>query len=170
MVTKRWCHGVVGATVASVVFGVLDGRAGGVDGVRTAGGGVIAVVAASATRRSGVIAALLLRAGGGVLLRGLAPELLDDFCMLQQLNAATQNKSRLWACVLSLSKQHRWHESYALQALINALISTTDEYRRQILQLKLAWCKTLGSFLVNNFHIDEAISGKLRHPLPFLKQ
>jgi hypothetical protein len=59
----------------------LDGRAGGVDGVRTAGGGVIAVVAASATRRSGVIAALLLRAGGGVLLRGLAPALLDDFCM-----------------------------------------------------------------------------------------
>jgi len=70
LVTKRSCHGVVGAAVASsVVLGVFDGRAGGVDGVRTAGGGVIAVVAASATRRSGVIAALLLRAGGGVLLR-----------------------------------------------------------------------------------------------------
>ena len=71
--------------------------------MRTAGGGVIAVVAASATRRSGVIAALPLRAGGGVLLRGLAPALLDDFCMLQQLNAATKNKSCLYACELSLS-------------------------------------------------------------------
>jgi hypothetical protein len=126
LVAKRWCHGVVGTTVASVVFGVLEGRAGGVDGVRTAGGGVIAVVAASATRRSGVIAALPLRAGGGVLLRGLAPALLDDFCMLQ-LNAATQNKSCLWACELSLSKQHCWHESYALQALINAIITAADE-------------------------------------------
>ena len=131
MVTKRWCHGVVGATVASV-FGVLEGRGGGVDGARVTGGGVMAGVAASATRRSGVIAgvassaprrsgviaALLLRAGGGVLLRGLAPALLDDFCMLQQLNAATQNKSRLYACELSLSEQHCWHESYALQKLI----------------------------------------------------
>jgi hypothetical protein len=83
LVTKRSCHGVVGAAVASsVVLGVFDGRAGGVDGVRTAGGGVIAVgFAASATRRSGVIAALPLRAGGGVLLRGLASALLDDFCM-----------------------------------------------------------------------------------------
>ena len=72
LVTKRSCHGVVGATVASVVLGVLDGRAGGVDGVRTAGGGVI--VAAWATRRSGVLAALCF-AGGGVLDRGLA------FCM-----------------------------------------------------------------------------------------
>ena len=106
LVAKRSCHGVVGATGASAVLGVFDGRAGGVDGVRTAGGGVIAVVAASATRRSGVIAALPLRAGGGVLLRGLAPALLDDFCMLPQLNAATQNKSCLWACELSLSKQH----------------------------------------------------------------
>jgi hypothetical protein len=59
----------------------LDGLAGGVDGVRTTGGGVMAGFAASATRRSGVMAALPLRAGGGVLLRGLAPALLDDFCM-----------------------------------------------------------------------------------------
>jgi len=109
LVAKRSCHGVVGAAVDSVVFGVFDGRAGGVDGVRTAGGGVIVVVVASATRRSGVIAALPLRAGGGVLLRGLAPALLDDFCMLQQLKCCHSNKSCLYACELSLSEQHCWH-------------------------------------------------------------
>ena len=133
MVAKRSCQGVVGADVASVVFGVFDGRAGGVDGVRTAGGGVIDVVAASATRRSGVIAALPLRAGGGVLLRGLAPALLDDFCMLQ-LNAATQNKSCLYACELSLSEQHCWHESATLQELICAHQCELTSSRPQILQ------------------------------------
>ena len=128
----------------------------------------MAVVAASATRRSGVIAALPLRAGGGVLLRGLASALLDDFCMLQ-LNAATQNKSCLWACELSLSKQHCWHESYALQALINAHHCELTCADAKFCKSNLASSKTLGSFQALFLSSRGQSAANFVIPLPFLK-
>ena len=66
-------------------------------------------------------------------------------------------------------EQHCWHESYALQALLCFDVRAQTGVDSKFCIVQLASCKTLGSFLPPIFTVDDAVRGKFRHPVLFLK-